>query len=97
MSASLVNVATTDAYTDANTVTRPNVERVRFQVFNAAIRYQLGRGWPPQWTDERFLAPGFHSFDAHCTGVRVRSAAAGVPAQVSIDLVDEHELGGARG
>ena len=93
MSASLVNVATTDNYVEANTIARPAVARVRFQVFNAAIRYQLGRGWPPQWTDERFLAPGFHSFDAYCTGVRVRSAAPGAPAQVSVDLVDEKELG----
>jgi hypothetical protein len=86
----LNNVATTDAYSDATTIVRPSIRRLRFQVSNAAIFYQTadpsyGIG-APVWEPERQLIPGLYGFEHRCNGVRVRSAVAGVPARVSIDF-----------
>lgn len=86
----LNNVATADGYTDANTIVRPNIRRLRFIVVNASVYYQTaepeyGIG-APVWSEERFLPPVDRGVVKRCHGVRVRSAVAGTPARVSIDF-----------
>jgi hypothetical protein len=92
--ASLDNVTTANAYTATNELRRRRIVRVNFQVSNAAIFYQLGQGWPGvRWgPSEVRLQPKDASLDRACTGVRVRSAVAGLPAQVTVEVITEHEL-----
>lgn len=96
MFANLRNQATQDRYVDDLTVRLPGTERIFFQVANAGVFYEAdesdeGKGL---WTGERFLTPSIGSFDRRCSGLRFRSAVAGVPAQVSVELLDAKELGG---
>lgn len=96
MFANLRNQTTQDSYVDALTVRLPGAVRIFFQVANAGVLYQEdksdeGKGL---WTEERFLTPSIGSFDRQCSGLRFRSAVAGTPAQVSVELLDEDELGG---
>lgn len=104
MSSGLNNVATTDAYSETNTVRIGDVARANFIISNASIFYQLqmasGFGRAPVtdgWFPERFLPCSasqtcFVSLSRKCTGVRVRSAVAGSPARVSLELVPPGEL-----
>lgn len=86
MSVALNNATTTDRYTDAATVRAPGSGRLTMHVRNAAIYYQIGSGFEGTlWRDEVFLPPGTFSGDREFDAVRVRSAAAGAPAQVTID------------
>jgi hypothetical protein len=92
MSVALNNVTTSDRYTDVNTLYARGSERLTVHVRNAAIYYQLGQGvGGVLWREEVFLPPGTlsgaHRFDV----VRVRSAAAGTPAQVTIDAGPDEE------
>lgn len=90
----LNNQATTDGYTSAATVSCAGAQRINLDVANAAIYYELGDSEPRsgavQWHDEVFLAPSFRSLDpvgdedTVADAIRVRSAAAGVPARVTI-------------
>lgn len=96
MRVELSNVATADGYSDAATLRLVGARRIVEQIFNAAVYYQLdesadGLG---TWTNERFRAPLSGSFDRVCSGVRYRSAVAGSPARVSVELLDERELAG---
>lgn len=87
----LNNVATTDTYTDANTREQPLTVRVNLYIYNAAIYYRLMR--PDRtWTDELYLAPGERSLDRRCRGAQIRSAAAGKPAQVTLELLTAVDL-----
>ena len=99
MSFPLNNIATADSYTDANTLrNQAPCVLVQLHVFNAAILYQLqiggsGReGRDEPFRPEVFLAPGFHHFYRRLTGCRVRSAKAGTPAQVTVNLIPDDEL-----
>lgn len=95
---SLNNTTTTDTYTQANTLQCPSAKRVNLHVFNAAIYFRLGAtpGVNPgaQATQEVFRAPGLYSMDRNFEQIEVRSAAAGVPAQVTIDAWRAGELSG---
>jgi hypothetical protein len=85
----LNNIATGDAYSDANTLWAPGAVRFNFDVANAAIYYQLGVGArpSPQWLPEVFLTPSFRSIARRADAVRVRSGAAGTPARVTLEAV----------
>lgn len=90
----LSNIASGDAFTPATTLEHPRSVRVNFQVFNAAIVYQLGRGrGGVVYSGDVFLGPGIYSLDRVCDGVRFRSAAAGQPAQVTVELLAVEEVG----
>lgn len=100
MPAALNNVATQDSYVDATTVTFMRARAgFTIQVNNAAVYYQVGHllpgipavNWEP---GEHFLQPSIAAFKdpaleglpmgAMFGAVRLRSAAAGVPARVSV-------------
>ena len=82
----LNNVITSDLYAPATTLVAPRSTRLRLQVRNAAIYYQLGRSLPATvWDEEVFLAPGDGGFSRDFDVVRVRSAVAGTPAQVTVE------------
>lgn len=89
MSAALNNVTTQATYKDATTLIAPGSVKVNLNISLAAIYWQRaagnpGRGYDWELHDEEFLPPGFYSFDLDAAAVRVRSAVAGAPAQVSI-------------
>ena len=89
MSAALNNVTTQDTYAAATTLAAHGSRVVNLQVANAAVYWQVGRsaapGLEPAYDDpEEFLLPGLHSFDRAADAVRVRSAVAGKPAQVTV-------------
>lgn len=99
MSFPLNNKTTADAYTDANTLRNQSpCVLVQLHVFNAAIYYQLQIGGSGEesrdqpFRAEVFLAPGFHHFYRRVTGCRIRSAKAGQPAQVTVNLIPDDEL-----
>jgi hypothetical protein len=85
-SVALNNATTTDAYSAQTTLRAPGSTQVTIFVRNAAIYYQLGSDYGGAlWRDEVFLPPGTLSGARTFDLVRVRSAVAGVPAQVTID------------
>lgn len=89
----LSNVPSTDAHQEIRGV---GSVRVTLLVANAAILYQIGRGRPvPTYAgaDEVFAPPGFYSLERAADGLRFRSAVAGVPAQVTAQLLGAGELG----
>lgn len=96
MRASLANVTTGDSYADAATLRLPGTRRIVFQTANAAVIYQLDTSPDGRnvWGDDLFLGPTVGSFDRACSGIRFRSAVAGTPAQVSVELLDADELAG---
>jgi hypothetical protein len=91
----LNNVATTDTYTAANSLTAPGARRFRFEVFNNAIFWQLGfirpgagsRSGPAiRWSANEYrLAPARGSLRRTFDAIRIRSAVAGSPAQATIE------------
>jgi hypothetical protein len=92
MSIALNNITTSDRYTDANTLRAPGSERLTVHVRNAAVYYQLGQGvGGVLWREEVFLPPGTLSGARRFDVVRVRSAVAGTPAQVTIDAGPEED------
>lgn len=85
MSYALNNVTTQDGYDVARELACPGATRLNVDVNNAAIMLQLGRGWPAAiWGPEVMVTPSFRSLERTCDAVRVRSARAGLPAQVTI-------------
>lgn len=87
MISTVKNRPTTDGYSTPGAVVLTCVDAttIDFVVGNAAIYWQRGVGSPPAWDDdEAFLPPTIGSIDVAADAVRVRSATAGVPAQVSI-------------
>ena len=91
----LNNYTTQDGYTATGTKLQPLTTRVNLEVFNAAIFYQLAYNLASgDWQDEVFAAPGRQSLDEDCAGIRVRSAVAGVPAQVTAKLKTKADMGG---
>jgi hypothetical protein len=94
----LNNVATADIYTNAATLQCPDSVRFNLHVFNAAIFFSIGSapGTQPgvQSSGEIFRGPGLYSMDRNLDQIQVRSAAKGVPAQVTIDAWRRPELSG---
>jgi hypothetical protein len=89
------NATTADDYEDALTLERKgDIRRVTIDVSNAAVYYALGWDWPPTYSPEVFLKPGNYSLDRTANGCKVRSAAAGTPAQVMVELLTADEIGG---
>jgi hypothetical protein len=91
------NVTTADQYVDATTaIIDPPLEAPSMIVTGASVYYQTQdynglRGGGGQWNPEVFAPPGRYSFSAtdfapvgKCSGIRVRSAVAGQPAQISL-------------
>lgn len=82
-------------------MTFPEVARVNLDISNNAIYYQLqaadADGSPAsndgKWRDEVFAGPSFRSLSRACTGVRIRSAVLGSPAQVTVEALPATELG----
>lgn len=89
----LNNVTTGDRYDAARTLECPGAARVNIDVSNAAIFYQLGTGiGAVRWGDETFMTPAFRSLDRRTDAVRVRSAVAGAPAQVTVDAIPREAI-----
>ena len=93
----LNNFPTKDAYDAGQTLEVGLARRLRVSVFNAAVFRQIltspdGEKGKAQWQPELYLAPGTEVMSVNgLFGVRVRSAVAGTPAQVTIQVmaVDE--------
>lgn len=92
----LNNVTTADGYTPANTLDNlPFPSRINVDVTNAAIYWQLKQAAGPgglstegTWQNEVFMAQGSRPlFRTGVRGIRVRSAKAGTPAQVTVEAV----------
>jgi len=95
---SLNNVTTADTYTAANTLQAPGTVKVNLYVANAAIYYNLTQPEPGprqpgggSWGPEVFLTPGRYNLARNTSGIRVRSGAAGVPAQVTVEALDGND------
>jgi hypothetical protein len=91
VSYSLVNVATADAAPavagpTAAYLACPGATSLAITVANAAAIYQLGSGiGAPVWEEsEHFAVPGVWTVREHADAIRLRSAKAGAPAQVSV-------------
>jgi len=93
--AALNNVTTADGYTVANSLdTSAFADHINIDVANAAVFWQIKQinrlgenAHMATWQTEVFMTPGSRSIRRPgVTGVRVRSGAAGVPAQVTIEL-----------
>jgi len=89
----LNNVTTEDEYSDNNTLECAGSIELDVTVANNAafLQYALREagytGDAVNWSAEIFLVPGFHVRGRHADKVRVRSAVAGKPAQVTIEAV----------
>jgi hypothetical protein len=94
----LNNVTTADTYTQGNTLACQSGVRVNIHVFNAGIFFAMGSapGVNPgvQTQQEIFRAPGLYSMDRNLDQIQFRSAAKGVPAQVTCDVWRAGELSG---
>lgn len=92
----LNNVTTADQYTAPNTLAPlPVLDHVNIDVSNAAIYWQLQQtndltsDRSGSWQTEVFMSPGSRTLSrAGMVGVRVRSAAPGVPAQATVEAVE---------
>lgn len=108
MSAVLNNVTTQDNYVNANTITDRASARINIIVVDAPIYYRLQVANPKPddsshavsnaYYPERYLpcAAGkifSASIDRRATGVQIRSATAGTPATVSVEMITREELG----
>lgn len=94
MSYALNNATTQDGYDTARTLSCPNTRRLNIDVTVAAVYVQLGHGTPASvWDTETFFAPSFRSLERACDAVRVRSAKAGTPAQVTVAALTREDLG----
>jgi hypothetical protein len=90
------NATTQDGWTPALTLAAPKAQRWNVDVANAAVYVCFGDGWPDvRWDSEQgvFVGPGFRSYDRSKDAVRIRSAAAGHPAQVTIEALGFSDLG----
>lgn len=91
MSYALNNITTTDAWQG---LPAQNTRRVNIDVANAAIYLELGVGFPATaWQGEVLITPSTRSMDRACDWIRVRSAKAGTPAQVTINALTAGDLG----
>lgn len=98
MSASLNNVTTQNDWSTACTLDagQPCI-RINLDISNAAIYYDFGRRlgssggivWDGRPT---FSPPSFKALDRRFNAVRVKSAAAGKPAQVTITALSTEDI-----
>jgi hypothetical protein len=90
----LNNVATQDGYVAATTVQQPGAVRVNMDITVAAVYVSLGTGdsGGVAFDAEVFRTPGKYSLDRVCSAARVRSAVAGTPAQVTLELLTAADL-----
>lgn len=96
----LNNVATADNYSDANTLECSGAVKFNIAVGNAAVFLQFsdpnsgggsyGKG--AQFGPEVYRPPALYSFVRNADRVRVRSAVAGAPAQVTIEALTFFDL-----
>jgi hypothetical protein len=91
MAYSIVNQATADTYTAACTLENVPPGAVNgLQVYGASVMMQLQKSYGPgdnRWEAERFVGPVVGSLGAPAvTGIRFRSAAAGISARVSATI-----------
>jgi hypothetical protein len=91
VSYSLVNVPTTDAYpqdpSQPGVILRcPGARSIALTVGNAAVLYQLGRGYGAiEWESvQHFAVPGVWTIHEPADAIQARSAVPGVAAQVSV-------------
>lgn len=93
MSWTLNNVTTKDKYEDATTISTGLGKRAAIDVYNNAVFVSVlteprGVKGQAQWQPERFVAPGSISLARKgLFGVKVRSAAAGKAAQVTVEVL----------
>lgn len=91
----LNNVATSDDYSDEATLQCPGTTEVNLLIYNAAVYVQyafrtLGyTAEAPIWSPPEgvFFPPGERVRGRNIEQIRVRSAVAGKPAQVTIEAV----------
>jgi hypothetical protein len=88
---SIVNQATANGYTAACTIENVPAGTVNtLQIYGASVIMQLQRQYGPgdkRWGGERFMGPVVGSLGAsEVTGIRFKSAAAGIPARVSVTI-----------
>lgn len=92
----LNNIATTDAYSPANTLDCPETVRVNFTILNAAAYVSFGTTpglvGGAQQGQEVLYPPGMYSMDRTIATVAVRSGAVGIPARVTIACWRKGEL-----
>jgi hypothetical protein len=89
-------VSTSDDFTAAATLEGVHGGAyVRVDVFNEAARVEVAKGSPGRWTGEvRYLPPGSHGWpEQGVSGIRARSAAAGQPAVVTLEVRTAGEVG----
>lgn len=87
------NVQTTDGYSAPRILSCQGAKRLMLHARqtpgvsgSGAIYYELGLGTPtPVWQGEVFMPPGTISRAVRFDAVRVRSAAPGKPASVTVD------------
>lgn len=92
----LNNVTTTDDYTEASRVDQPETVKINIYVANASVFVQMSDPAPglqhsDAWRQEVFYSPGHYNFARKINGARVRSAVAGTPAQVTIELLNAND------
>lgn len=89
----LNNVTTQDNYTVDSTLECPGTTELNILIANAAVYLQFAfrnAGYTsaaPVWSPEVFYPPGEKTRGRNVEQVRVRSALAGKPAQVTIEAV----------
>jgi hypothetical protein len=90
----LNNVTTGDGFGNAQTLRCPRGRRISIDVHNAAVYFEFGTGELGVVWDgtEQYLTPTFRSMDRRVDAIRVRSAVAGKPAQVTVLVAAEGEL-----
>lgn len=93
----LNNVTTQDAYADETTLECPGSVLLDIFVFNAAVYYSYAIRDPAQhraitYRSEGFLPVGAFTRVRCAQAVRLRSAVAGTPAQVTVEAVLADEI-----
>jgi len=90
----LNNITTGNDYTAASTVQQPGAVRVNMDITGAAVFVSLGKGDSAgvAFDAEVYRTPGKYSLDRRCAAAKVRSAVAGVPAQVTLELLTREDL-----
>lgn len=88
----VINAASADDWLE---VRCPGTMLFTFQVFDAGILYQLGRGVPAlSYAPRQFaLFPGFHTRARLVDGLRFKSLLAGAPARVTLETATPNEIG----
>jgi hypothetical protein len=92
----LNNITTTDQYTEDSTVAQAGTVKVNVYVSNASVMCQMADPAPglqhsDAWRPEVFYGPAHYNLQRKVNAVRVRSAAPGVPAQVTVELLTAHD------